>query len=358
MSTFCLLAFQFRNIRPDAQIECANFGALKRHNSFFFLQKMNQNFDFWQQSKETKNCSGLSVNTNLFYTRYIVYNSIVGWPTINKKKKLMSCCILELSLWNTSVFINLKLFIFILCFHSITLKNPCFLRFVFVSLFKSYACALCIEFFMSHSHFFNWNFLNMFYTWHDYFLKICLMMCEDFFICFFKLYLMMWWVLFWLQTWHCLPPLSSPPPFPNLLVNVDNLILCKKVWHGLLMRINWTSSRASLSFAKEDLTNIATTSKVIWNSHTNYLSKWPKGGRPQKLIAYSQSLTIANTCNHLEWWDLKKWKTLEKSWNEMKKRRQRVNGMHWHKMHVSQSLLPYTKMKKPLLLKVMEHKLS
>jgi hypothetical protein len=46
MSTFCLLAFQFRNIPPDAQIECANFGALKRHNSIFFLQKMNQNFDF------------------------------------------------------------------------------------------------------------------------------------------------------------------------------------------------------------------------------------------------------------------------------------------------------------------------
>jgi hypothetical protein len=119
----------------------------------------------------------------------------------------------------------------------------------------------------------------------------------------------MWWVLFWLQTWHCLTPFHPPN---NLLVNVDNLILCKKVWHGLLMRINWTSSSALLSFAKEYLTNIATTSKVMWNSCTNYLSKWPKGGRPQKLITYFQSLTIANTCNHLEWWDLKKWKHLKK----------------------------------------------
>jgi hypothetical protein len=127
---------------------------------------------------------------------------------------------------------------------------------------------------------------------------------------------MMWWVLFWLQTWHCLPPL--PPP--TLLMNVDNLILCKKVWHGILMRSNWTSSSASLSFAKEDLTNIATTSKAIWNSHTNYLSKWPKGGRPQKLIAHFQSLTIVNTCNHLEWWDLKKWKHLKKVEMKWKKK--------------------------------------
>jgi hypothetical protein len=91
-----------------------------------------------------------------------------------------------------------------------------------------------------------------------------------------------------------------------------------------LMRINWTSSSASLSFANEDLTNITTTSKVIWNSCTNYLLKWPKGGRPKKLIAYFQSLTIANTCNHLEWWDLKQMETLEKSWNEMKK-----EGKEW-----------------------------
>jgi hypothetical protein len=50
----------------------------------------------------------------------------------------------------------------------------------------------------------------------------------------------------------------------------------------------------------------------------------PKVGHPQKLIAYFLSLTIVNTCSHLEWWDLKKWKTLEKSWNEMKK-----EGKEW-----------------------------
>jgi hypothetical protein len=83
MSTFCLLAF--RNIPPDAQIECANFGALKRHNSCFFPTKNESNFHLGIQRKEIKDCSGSSVNTNLFYTSYIVYNSIVGWPTIKKK---------------------------------------------------------------------------------------------------------------------------------------------------------------------------------------------------------------------------------------------------------------------------------
>ncbi len=90
----------------------------------------------------------------LFYTSYIVYNSIVGWPTIIKKKinVMLHFGIVVVKHFG---FYKSKNFRFILCFRSITFKTLCFLHFVFVSLFKSYARALCIESYMSHSHFFN-----------------------------------------------------------------------------------------------------------------------------------------------------------------------------------------------------------
>jgi hypothetical protein len=116
----------------------------------------------WIKVRKQRDCNGWSVNTNLFYKSYIVYNSIVRWPTINKKN-LMSCCILELWLWNISVFINLRLLDLFHVFILLLLKTNVSYIFIFVSLFKSYACASCIESLMSHSHFFNWNFLNMLY---------------------------------------------------------------------------------------------------------------------------------------------------------------------------------------------------
>jgi hypothetical protein len=98
----------------------------------------------------------VQVSTQIyFYKSYIVYNSIVGWPTINKKKinVMLHFGIVVVKHFS---FYKSKTFRFISCFHSITFKNQFFLHFYFfVSLFKSYACASCIESFMSHSHFFN-----------------------------------------------------------------------------------------------------------------------------------------------------------------------------------------------------------
>lgn len=120
----------------------------------------------------------------LFYTSYIVYNSIVGWPTIIKKN-LMSCCILELWLWNISVFINLKILDLFYVF--VLLLSKTYVSYIlFLFLFSNHMLVLYALNPTCHIVIFSIEIFLICYTWHNYFLKICLMMCEDVFICFFS----------------------------------------------------------------------------------------------------------------------------------------------------------------------------
>lgn len=89
----------------------------------------------WIEVRKQRDCSGSSVNANLFYKSYIVYNSIVGWPTINKKKinVMLHFGIVVVKHFS---FYKSKTFRFISCFHSITFKNQCFLHFYFCFSFQ------------------------------------------------------------------------------------------------------------------------------------------------------------------------------------------------------------------------------
>jgi hypothetical protein len=139
----------------------------------------------WIKVRKRWDCSGSSVNTNLFYKSYIVYNSIVGWPTINKKN-LMSCLHFGIVVVKHFSFYESKTFRFISCFHSITFKNQCFLHFYFLFLFSNHMLVLHALNPSCHIVIFSIEIFLICYTWHNYFLKICLMICEDFYICFFS----------------------------------------------------------------------------------------------------------------------------------------------------------------------------
>ncbi len=127
------------------------------------------------------------------------------------KKKLMSCCILELWLWNISVFINLKLLDLFHVFILLLLKTNFSYIFIFLFLFSNHMLVLHALNPSCHIVIFSIEIFLICYTWHNYFLKICLMICEDFYICFFSC------------TWWCdefcvlianmaLPTSSSPQP--------------------------------------------------------------------------------------------------------------------------------------------------
>jgi hypothetical protein len=100
----------------------------------------------------------------------------------SRKNNLMSCCILELWLWNISVFINLKLLDLFYVFILLLLKtHVSYILFSF--LFSNHMLVLYAVNLSCHIVIFSIENFLICYTWHNYFLKICLMMCEDLFSC-------------------------------------------------------------------------------------------------------------------------------------------------------------------------------